>query len=79
MSSFIHIANCEVKLNETLSMARSTPHQKRGKRKASDDVLAKQQQEPTPEVLHHYCIAVCGTQVGAQDAGGVVHFSCARQ
>jgi hypothetical protein len=68
--------NCEVKVDEVVTAQVQRQQQHGRKRRAG----AAAPQQAGPEllqeegVLHPVCCAVCGTQVGAQDADEIVHF-----
>jgi hypothetical protein len=73
------VQNCEVKMDEVMqTQVQWQPQQQRGrKRRAGAAATAAEAQVPVDEdseVLHPVCCAVCGTQVGAQDADEIVHF-----
>jgi hypothetical protein len=68
----IMTTNCNIKQDETMSVEVQQPG-KAGRKRARTG-KHHQQQEPNQETLHPVCCAVCGTQVGAQDADEVVHF-----
>lgn len=65
--------NCEVKLEQVTQVQR--PSHQRGSRKRRADAAADSDaQQEQQELLYPVCCAVCGTEVGAQDADEVVHF-----
>eukprot|EP00775_Hariotina_reticulata_P011192 gene11192-11342_t len=68
--------NCEVKHDQLMrSEVQPSKQKRRGKRKAADsEAQPESQQDKQEDMLHPVLCAVCGTQVGAQDAEEVVHF-----
>lgn len=62
--------NCEVKVDEVVTA--QVQRQQHGRKRRADAAVPQEMQEVG--VLHPVCCAVCGTQVGAQDADEVVHF-----
>lgn len=63
--------NCEVKVDEVVT-AQVQRQQQHGRKRRADAAVPQEVHEEG--VLHPVCCAVCGTQVGAQDADEIVHF-----
>lgn len=66
--------NCEVRMDEVLKTKVQQPRSR--KRRVDADAAGGGDgvQQDEQDVLHPVYCAVCGTQVGAQDAGEIVHF-----
>lgn len=68
--------NCEVKLDEVMQtqVQRQQQQQQRGRKRRADAAAPQGLDAGHADVLHPVCCAVCGAQVGAQDADEIVHF-----
>ena len=65
--------NCEVKMDEVLQ-AQQQQQQQHGRKRKAGAAMPQCLGVEEGVVLHPVCCAVCGTQVGAQDANEIVHF-----
>jgi hypothetical protein len=68
--------NCEVKMEQVVQTQVQRPQQQQRSRKRRAEAAVPPSTDTSVEgdVLHPVCCAVCGTQVGAQDADEIVHF-----
>lgn len=79
------VQNCEVKVDEVVATQVQKQQGRRNRKRRAgaggvDDAAGAAVQQDDEgvqheqEVLHPVCCAVCGTEVGAQDADEIVHF-----
>jgi hypothetical protein len=66
--------NCEVKMEEVVQTQVQRPPQQRSRKRRAEAAVPPSTDTLEGDVLHPVCCAVCGTQVGAQDADEIVHF-----